>query len=208
MAETALAGAGSAAAGAGRWRRGLGRLLKHAPLLLVSLWIIVPLVWDVGTSFKGRQEYYATVNTLLPRYPTLINYEFMLTQMGNLPVYFVNSLLFSVGTVVVTVAVSSLAAYAFARMEFRGRDLIFYALVMSLFIPRSGGLMALYELMSFLKLRNSILGLILLYDAAVPVQLFIMRQAFLNLPRELEESARVDGAGWLRVFWTIAVPLT
>jgi ABC-type glycerol-3-phosphate transport system permease component len=211
MAERALAGAGrpaSAAARTGRWRGGLGRVLKHLPLVLVSLWISVPLLWDLGTSLKGRQEYYATVNTLLPRRPTLVNYEFMLTQIGNLPVYFFNSVLFSVGTVALTVVVSSLAAYAFARMEFRGRDLIFYALLMSMFIPRSGGLMALYELMSFLKLRNSILGLILLFAAAVPVPIFIMRQAFLNLPRELEESARVDGAGWFRVFWKIALPLT
>ena len=195
-------------AGSSRASRQVAALLRHLPLVVVSLWIIIPVIWDVGTSFKGRQEYYATNNTLLPMHPTLVNYEFMLTQMGNLPIYFVNSVFLTVGTLVLTLTVCSLAAYAFARMEFRGRDLIFYALVLSIFLPRSGGLMALYEMMASFHLRNSIPGLILLFAAGVPVPIFILRQAFLNMPRELEESARIDGAGWFRVFWSIALPLT
>lgn len=198
----------AASAGSGRLSRHVGAFFKHLPLLLVTLWIIIPLIWVIGTSFKGRQEYYATVNTLVPMHPTLVNYQFMLTQMGNLPIYFVNSVILTAGTVVLTVLVASLAAYAFARMEFRGRDLIFYGLILSMFVPRSGGLMALYELMAFLKLRNSIFGLILLFAAALPVPIFIMRQAFLNVPKELEESAIIDGASWFRVFWNIALPLT
>ena len=195
-------------AGSSRASRQVAAFLRHLPLVVVSLWIIIPVIWDVGTSFKGRQEYYATNNTLLPMHPTLVNYEFMLTQMGNLPIYFVNSVFLTVGTLVLTLTVCSLAAYAFARMEFRGRDLIFYALVLSIFLPRSGGLMALYEMMASFHLRNSIPGLILLFAAGVPVPIFILRQAFLNMPRELEESARIDGAGWFRVFWSIALPLT
>ena len=204
----APSGRSTVAAGSGRLRRRVFAFLKHVPLILVALWIVIPLIWVVGTSFKGRQEYYATVNTLLPQHPTLVNYQFMLTQMGNLPIYFLNSVILTVGTVVLTVLVASLAAYAFARMDFRGRDLIFYGLILSMFIPRSGGLMALYELMVFLGLRNSITGLILLFSAALPVPIFIMRQAFLNVPKELEESARIDGAGWFRVFWNIALPLS
>lgn len=198
----------SVVAGSGRLGRSLAEFLKHLPLVIVSLWIIIPLIWVISTSLKGREEYYATTSTLWPLNPTLVNYQFMLTQMGNLPIYFINSVIFSAGTVLLTVFVTALAGYAFARLDFRGRDLIFYALIVSMFIPRSGGLMALYELMVFLGLRNSIHGLILLFAAAVPVPIFIFRQAFLNLPRELEDSARIDGAGWFRVFWTIALPLT
>jgi len=201
-------GRSAVSAGSGRASRQVRAVLRHLPLVVVSLWIAIPVIWDIGTSFKGRQEYYATVNTLLPMHPTLVNYEFMLTQMGNLPIYFVNSVFLTVGTLVLTLTVCSLAAYAFARMEFRGRDLIFYALVLSIFLPRSGGLMALYEMMASFHLRNSIPGLILLFSAGVPVPIFILRQAFLNMPRELEESARIDGAGWFRVFWAIALPLT
>jgi ABC-type glycerol-3-phosphate transport system permease component len=93
-------------------------------------------------------------------------------------------------------------------MRFRGRDAIFLAMVLSLFVPRSGGLMALYELMSFLNLRNSLVGLILLFAANVPVAIFIMRQTFLAIPREIEEAAIVDGASWFNVYWRIALPLS
>ena len=102
---------------------------------------------------------------------------------------------------------ASLAGYGFARMRFRGRDLIFLALMLSIFIPRSGGLMALYELMAFLKLRNSLLGLILLFAAGTPTAIFIMRQSFLAIPREIEEAALIDGASWFQVFWRVALPL-
>jgi ABC-type glycerol-3-phosphate transport system permease component len=76
-----------------------------------------------------------------------------------------------------------------------------------MFIPRSGGLMAIYELMNFLHLRNSLLGLILLFAANIPVPTFIMRQAFTAVPREIEESAFIDGASWFQIFWRIALPL-
>jgi multiple sugar transport system permease protein len=118
-----------------------------------------------------------------------------------------NSFIFALGTAALQVFVAALAGYAFARMHFKGRDLILVALLLSMFIPRSGGLMALYELMAFLNLRNSLLGLILLFAANVPVPIFIMRQAFLAVPKEIEEAAILDGASWFRVFRQIAAPL-
>jgi len=156
---------------------------------------------------KGPDELYQAVPSLFVRQPTLANYQYMLTRMGNVPIYMRNSFIVSLGTVAVVCLTASLAGYAFARMEFRGRDLIFTLLLLSFFIPQSGGLMALYELMSFLKLRNSLIGLILLFSSSLTVPIFIMRQTFLNIPRELEESARIDGASWWQVFRHIAVPL-
>ncbi len=100
-----------------------------------------------------------------------------------------------------------MAGYAFARMTFRGRDVIFLIIVISMFVPRGGGLMALYELMNFLKLRNSLFGMILLFGSHLPVPIFIMRQAFLSIPREIEESAMIDGASRWQIFWRIALPL-
>src|SRR5262249_61185962 len=93
--------------------------------------------------------------------------------------------------------VAAVAGYPFARMQFRGRDLIFVALIMLIFVPRSGGLMALYELMAFLHLRNSLIGLILLFSGGLSTPIFIMRQTSLAIPKELEDAARIDGAGWL-----------
>jgi ABC-type glycerol-3-phosphate transport system permease component len=101
---------------------------------------------------------------------------------------------------------ASLMGYAFARLDFRGRDLIFYSMIVAMFVPRAGGLMARYELMHTLHLRNSLFGLVLLFSANLSVPLFIMRQNFLGMPGEIEDAARIDGAGRWRLFLEIAVP--
>lgn len=189
-----------------RWH--VGRtLFTYVPLVVVSAVVLIPLLWLVSTSFKGRKEFYANTASLIPFHPTLINYQYVLTQLGFLPTYLRNSFIVAGGAVVIVAALSSLAGYAFARMTFRGRDAIFLMLVLSIFIPNVGGLMSLYELMSFLHLRNSLLGLILYFGSGLPIPIFIMRQTFQGVPRELEESALVDGASWLRVFWSIALPV-
>lgn len=178
-----------------------------ATMVLFSFIVLLPVTWAISSSLKGPDELFEAVPSLWVRAPTLANYEYMWNRMGNVPTYFVNSIIVSTGTVILTVVAASLAGYAFARLDFRGRDALFYFLILMLFVPRSGGLMALYELMDFLKLRNSLLGLVLLFSAALSVPIFIMRQNFLSLPKELEEAARIDGATWLQVFGRIAVPL-
>jgi multiple sugar transport system permease protein len=126
--------------------------------------------------------------------------------MSRLPLNMFNSFKVAIGSVIVQLITASMAGFAFARLRFRGRDLLFYMLIMMMFIPRAGGLMALYELMSWLKLRNSHLGLILLFPSAISVALFIMRQNFLAVPRELEEAAVIDGAGTWRLFLNVDLP--
>jgi ABC-type glycerol-3-phosphate transport system permease component len=183
------------------------KILLHAVLALLCAVVLLPIVWAISASFKGPAELFQSVPSLWVREPTLANYQYMLTRMANVPLYMRNSFIVTGGAVALVCVTSALAGYAFARMEFRGRDLIFTLILLSLFIPQSGGLMALYELMSFLKLRNSLVGLILLFSSGLTVPIFVMRQTFLNLPRELEESARIDGANWWQVFWHIAVPM-
>jgi ABC-type glycerol-3-phosphate transport system permease component len=184
-----------------------GRVALHAALMLWIVICLIPLIWGISSSFKGRNELYKTMPSLIPRNPILDNYEWVIGQMGSVPRYFQNSSIVSMGSVVLVLLLSSLAGYAFARLDFRGRDLIFYSLVMVMFVPRAGGLMAAYELMHFLRLRNSLLGLILAFSGGLSVPVFIMRQAFLAMPRELEDAARIDGANRWQVFWRVAVPL-
>ena len=179
----------------------------HLMMIAALFVIFLPIIWMISTSFKTRLEFNEHPASLIPRDPSLINYRFMLDSVENLPTYMVNSFALAIGTAVVQVFCAALAGYAFARMHFRGRDVILAALLISMFIPRSGGLMALYELMAFLHMRNSIIGLILIFAANLPVPIFIMRQAFLAVPREVEEAAILDGASWFRVFAQIAVPL-
>ncbi len=176
-------------------------------MLVVLFVIFVPVIWMISTSFKNRLEFSTNPAGLIPRSFSLVNYQYMFSAIEQLPIYMRNSFILAFGTAAVQVFVASLAGYAFARMHFRGRDLIFAAMLVSMFIPRSGGLMALYELMSFLKLRNSLFGLILLFASGIPIPIFIMRQAFLAIPKEIEEAALIDGANWFDVFRRIALPL-
>jgi multiple sugar transport system permease protein len=185
-----------------------GVLLTNIALIIVCLVCLLPVVWSISSSLKNRTELYMETPSLIPRHPTLANYEWMLTRadMSRLPLNLFNSFKVAIGAVIVQCITASMAGFAFARLNFRGRDLLFYTLIMLMFVPRAGGLMALYELMRFLHLRNSHLGLILLFPSGISVALFIMRQNFLSVPRELEDAAYIDGAGTWRLFLSVALP--
>jgi ABC-type glycerol-3-phosphate transport system permease component len=123
-----------------------------------------------------------------------------------LPLNLWNSVKVTLGAVLLQCITATMAGFAFGRLNFRARDLIFYLLIMLMFIPRAGGLMALYELMDFFHLRNSHIGLVLLFPAAISVALFVMRQNFLAVPREMEEAAVIDGAGTWQLLWFVDLP--
>ncbi|HMN31543.1 MAG TPA: carbohydrate ABC transporter permease [Caldilineaceae bacterium] len=184
-------------------------LFVNISLILISLACLLPVVWTVSASLKTRDELYMATPALIPREPTLANYTWMLSQadMSRLPLNLWNSVKVTVGAVVIQCITATMAGFAFARLDFRGRDLIFYLLILMMFIPRAGGLMALYELMSTLHLRNSHLGLMLLFPSAISVALFVMRQNFLGIPRELEEAATMDGANTWQLFWWVDAPM-
>ena len=184
-------------------------LAVNLALLLIAAACLLPMVWTVSASLKDRQELYMATPTLLPRNPTLDNYIWMFSQadMSRLPLNMWNSVKVTLGAVIIQCIVATMAGFAFARLQFRGRDLLFYLLILMMFIPRAGGLMALYELMDFLNLRNSHLGLMLLFPSAISVALFVMRQNFLGVPRELEEAAIMDGANTWQMFWYVDVPM-
>jgi ABC-type glycerol-3-phosphate transport system permease component len=126
--------------------------------------------------------------------------------MRGWPAFFKNSIITTVGAVATTVFCAFLMGYAFARIDFRGRDLIFYSLIVAMFVPRIGQLMAQYEVMHVLDLRNSLLGLILLFSSNLSVPVFIMRQTFMSMPGDIEDAARIDGAGRWRLLLEIALP--
>lgn len=183
-------------------------MLVSISLIVICAVCLLPVVWTISSSLKGRDELYMATPSLIPRHPTLANYQWMFTRadMSRLPLNMWNSLKVALGAVVIQCITATMAGFAFGRLDFRGRDLLFYLLIMLMFVPRAGGLMALYELMEFLHLRNSHLGLILLFPSAISVALFVMRQNFLGIPRELEEAAIIDGAGTWRVFLDVDLP--
>jgi len=184
-------------------------LFANISLILICAMCLLPIIWTASSSLKERDELFQTYPSLLPRRPSLGNYRWLFTRrdLSMLPLNTLNSLKVSLGAVALQTVLATMAGYGFARLEFKGRDLLFYSLIMLMFVPRAGGLMALYELMDFLHLRNSHLGLVLLFPSAISVALFIMRQTFLAIPKELEESAVIDGANTWQVFLKVALPM-
>lgn len=187
----------------------LDNLLVNLSLFLIVIICLVPFLWSVSSSLKGRDELFQTLPSLLPREPTLGNYYWIFTRrdMSMIPINMFNSFKVTLLAVAIQTSLATMAGYAFARLDFKGRDLMFYGLILLIFVPRAGGLMAVYELMDYLNLRNSHIGLALLFSSAMSTAVFIMRQNFLNIPRELEESATIEGANTWQVFLYVAVPL-
>lgn len=190
-------------------RRYLGPLARHALLLFFVVVILLPLIWVVASSFKSIPELYRVPTTLFPTEPTLTSYQFVLTEVPKLPQYYENSLVVTSVSVVLAGIIASLAGYAFARLDFPGRDQIFWGLVISIFLPTSiTSLFAVYELTDRLQLLDTWFGLILPYTAgALIVSTFIMRSVFSSIPGELQDAARIDGCNTLTVFYRIMLPL-
>jgi multiple sugar transport system permease protein len=187
------------------WRRG-AVVQRLAMWALVAIFLL-PIIWAVSASFKTRIELYQALPSLFPMHPTLANYQFAFQRMPAFIQQFQNSLIVAIGATALQVFCASLAGYAFARLRFPGRDLIFFSMVMLIFVPRAGGLIAQYELMSFLHLRNNLFGLILAFSAGIAVPCFIMRQTFLNIPSVFEEAALIDGCNRWQAFWRIIAPM-
>jgi ABC-type glycerol-3-phosphate transport system permease component len=187
-----------------RWRNAF---LMRCILALLLLYFLAPIIWTISSSLKTRAELFQATPSFVTFTPTLANYQYAIRRLTGLEVFFRNSIIVTLGATVLQTLLATLAGYGFARLSFRGRDIIFYSMIMLIFVPRAGGLMAQYELMSFLGLRNSLLGLILAFSAGLAVPVFIMRQAFLNLPRDFEDAALIDGCNRFQAFWHVMAPM-
>lgn len=189
-----------------RW---LPTAARQALLLFFVAAVLVPLLWIALSSFKSVQEQYRVPATFLPQAPTLEGYVFVLSNVPLLPFYYLNSLMVSCAATLGTVTIASLAGYAFGRLDFWGRDRLFWGLVISMFLPTSiTSLFATYELIDRLGLLDNRLGLILPYTGAgIIFATFILRGVFMNIPRELEDAARIDGAGTFQTFMRVMLPL-
>lgn len=196
-----------------RLRQRLTKLISRELVLYVILaailfWCLFPLLFTFTISIKTTKEFYMAPFRLIPRNPTLLPYKYILTISPYFPKQMVNSAIVALGAVALTVLMATMGGYAYGRLDWRFRDLAFYGIIVSMFVPRAGALMAQYELMDFLHLRNSLIGLILAFGAGLPVPIFVMRQTFLNIPHELEEAAYIDGASTWQVLWKVVIPMS
>lgn len=189
-------------------KRRLGQWLLVIALVGIAVVCLLPIVWVLSSSFKLRQELYQATPSLIVRNPSLENYRFILNELPEIPQMFKNAAVLCGIVMVGKLVLATLAAYPLARMDFPGRDALFLTFVLSIFVPRAGGLMATYELLDFLHLRNSIPGLAFFWIGYLTTPIFIMRQTFLSLPREIEDAARIDGANTLQVIFRVALPMS
>jgi multiple sugar transport system permease protein len=188
-------------------RRGAGLrpVISHALLVVVALLFVAPLVYAVATSLKPQNEVFTVPPTLVGSEMRWDNYveAFRFAPFGR---YFFNSFLVAVIGTAVVVAASSLSAYAFARLRFRGREQLFVLFLGTLMVPQEVLIVPMYWLMQTLGWVDSYQALILPW-AFTAFGTFLLRQFFLTVPAELVDSARVDGAGQFNIFFRIMLPL-
>ena len=183
---------------------GVGRVLMYLLLIAIAAFFVLPLVVVVSASLKYSAEIF-TDPGLLPADPGLENYTALFARAEFLT-WFRNSAIVSTAGTFATLAITSLSAYAFARIDFPFKNLLFGLLITTLVLPGVMFLVPQFKLIADLGLYDTLPGLVLPGLAGV-FGVFFMRQFFLGLPVELEEAAYVDGASRLRTFLSVALPL-
>ena len=180
-------------------------VLMYALLGGIAIAMLLPLFWLISTAFKsGTENIFEFPPRFLPQQPTFSNFV-TVWQTNPFVRYFFNSTLIATATVGLNLLFCSLAAYPLARLSFRGREIIFSLIVATILIPFQIVMIPLYILTVRLGLTNSYLGVIF-PSIASAFGIFLMRQAFQNVPKELEEASRIDGCSELGSWWHIMIP--
>lgn len=190
-----------------RFSRGtvVGQIVLYAILIVLAFIYIFPFLVQVSTSFKTEVEATADPISLIPNVWSWAAYQLLFTR-SDFPIWFMNSAIVTICVTLGRVFFVSLAGYALARLHFRGRGLIFAAVVAVMAVPGVVLLIPKFLVLNQLGMYDSYVGMILplLVDAA---GVFIMKNFFESIPPSVEEQARIDGAGAFRVFWSIVLPM-
>jgi multiple sugar transport system permease protein len=179
------------------------RILVYTGLVAVALLYFVPFLWTLSTSLKPLSE--TTYFSLLPHTWTVQAYKDVWTKY-DFARYMENSAGMSAAITGLTVMLASLGGYAFARLRFPGREILFFAVLATLMVPDQLRLVPIYEMLVKAHLINTYTGYVLV-KLGLATSLFLMRQYFLTVPRDLEEAAKLDGAGYFKTFWRVMLPL-
>jgi ABC-type glycerol-3-phosphate transport system permease component len=181
--------------------------MLYASFLVFTLIIVLPVYWMTRSAFASAQDLYKVPLIYFPTI-TLKNFQ---TLIGQVPLfqYAQNSLVFALSTTLVTLIVSYLAAYAFARIQFRGSGILMWILVLSSALPDIGTIVPLYKLLQSLHLLDTIAGITLILSSALaPFTVWALISFIKQVPYEIEEAAILDGATLPQVFWHILLPVT
>ncbi len=179
----------------------------YAAFVVFCLVVLVPIFWMVRSAFSVQSDLTRTPLVYLPR-PTLQNFRMLVDQVPFLE-YTRNSIVFALATTIVTLVVSYLAAYAFARLRIRGSGILLWAFLLSMALPDVGTIVPLYRILSRFNLLDTITGLtVVLSSTLTPFTVWVLVSFIKQVPYEIEEAAIIDGASLPTVLWRIVLPLT
>lgn len=194
------------------FRKILSKMSIHAVLIVTSLLSIFPFIWLTSTSLKGiNEDIFAYPPTIIPQDFTWANYIDVWHRV-NFVGYFVNSMIVAALTVLLNLILSSLAAYPLARMKFNGKKIFFFSILATIMIPFQAIMLPVYIITLKLHLIDSVnavmgyIGLVMPF-AVSAFGIFLMRQAFLKVPHEVEEAAIVDGCNVFQMFCRVVLPM-
>ena len=205
---TAVRPAGESAQNIPVARKRWPRRLLYVLLIGYAILMFTPFAWSVITSFKTLPD--SVKLTIIPQPFTLDAYTYIFTELDPpLPRLFFNSAIIATAVTLTNVVLGSIAGYAFARLHFRLREVLFVIVLASLMIPDQLRLVPVYLILNTLGLTKGVLqyGGVILVLAISATSIFLMRQYFLSIPREIEEAAKIDGAGYFSTFWRVMLPL-
>jgi multiple sugar transport system permease protein len=207
-AAPAPARAVTSSSGRGPSRKsGPGRIVAFVILILMAIAWLLPFLWAVDTALKTEEDAASENPSWIPPNGFTLDSFRDVLEVGNVPIWMWNSLLTSVLITAITVAISALAAYAFSRIDFRGRRWLYGVVIASIIVPGQVLIIPLYYEMLALRLVDTYWGLIL-PQVIAPAMVFILKLFFDQIPQELDDAARIDGAGRGRIFWSVALPLS
>ncbi|NEE03391.1 carbohydrate ABC transporter permease [Phytoactinopolyspora halotolerans] len=178
--------------------------VEHTTLIVLTAFLLAPFAWFVSVAFRPKDQLYQ----LLPSSLTLSNFTEMVDRVPDMVAYYTDSIIITFSAVVIIAVGSALAGFAFARLSFPGRDVLLWMIVATIFIPHPTVVASLWVQLFEMELLDTRLGLTLVYAAwGFAIGTFIMRNVFKQIPIELEQSARVDGASSWQILWRIYIPL-
>ncbi|WP_204340304.1 carbohydrate ABC transporter permease [Rhizobium leguminosarum] len=193
-------------------------MMIWAGVVVLLIWSLGPIYWTIASSVTPSDDFSTRPINFFPQHFTVDHYSRLLginiARIGGVEVFkqfraaLLNSLVTSIAATLLCVAISSLGAYAFTRLQFPGRKVLFIAVVATLAIPAYAVLIPLYQIMIKLHLVDTYVGVSLIYVSAfLPLSLWLLRSVFEALPIALDEAAQLDGAGRLYIFFNIVLPL-
>lgn len=181
-------------------------IILYVVKILVALIMFLPIIWIITGGFKTLTEF-TTSSNIIPKKITLENFTYIFKN-SNIWLYTRNTFLLMLGTTAGTLISSSLVAYPLARMEFKGKNLIFSIIIATMMIPNIALIIPQYIMFGKLGWLDSLFPMIIPAFFAYPYNVFLLRQYFRSIPKELDESATIDGCNKMQIFFKVLAPLS